>query len=275
MGKALWMALGLAVALSGCGSADTVATVGGEAISKEQFEAYLKFKRVPENDSARRAAALREYTERAALAKAIEDSGLLEKELTAAELEEFRKEMLISRYFQKFLDERVSDQAVESYYAQNADQFQEKKVHVAHILQRTHSKMSEEERKAKLTALQEAFSKLKTGADFAEVAKQYSEDKVSGGRGGDLGWMKEGAISPRFSEVIFSTAAGQISEPFETPFGYHVVKVIEGPMVVKRPIEAVKGDVRYQLRNQAKNAEMERLRKQVKVEIREQQQPKG
>jgi peptidyl-prolyl cis-trans isomerase C len=51
----------------------------------------------------------------------------------------------------------------------------------------------------------------------------------------------------------------QISEPFETAFGFHVVKLLEGPVVVKKPFEAVSGDIRYRLRNQAKDAELKRL----------------
>jgi peptidyl-prolyl cis-trans isomerase C len=56
-----------------------------------------------------------------------------------------------------------------------------------------------------------------------------------------------------------------VSEPFLTTFGYHIVKVLDEPRVVTRPFEAVKGDIRYKLRNQAKQAELERLKKQVNI----------
>ena len=48
-------------------------------------------------------------------------------------------------------------------------------------------------------------------------------------------------------------------EPFESPFGFHVIQVLEAPQVIRRPYEAVKGEIRYQLRNQYKEAEMKRL----------------
>ena len=57
---------------------------------------------------------------------------------------------------------------------------------------------------------------------------------------------------------------GEISEPIETPFGFHILKVLEGPLVVTQPLDAVKGDIRYQLRNKAKDAELKRLVAQVK-----------
>ena len=77
--------------------------------------------------------------------------------------------------------------------------------------------------------------------------------------------VKKGAIDPRFSEKIFSMEVDAVSEPFETAFGYHIVKLLEGEVTVKRPLEAVAGDIRYQLRNQAKQAELKRLLSEVKV----------
>lgn len=127
--------------------------------------------------------------------------------------------------------------------------------------------MGEPERQAKLTTAQDAYSQIKSGKDFAEIAKNYSEDKISAEKGGDLGWMKEGSIDKRFSKTIFEDLKeGELSEPFETPFGFHVVKVLEAPQVVKKPFDAVSGDIRYQLRSQAKKAELERLKAEIKIE---------
>ena len=248
------------LALSACGDkTPKLATVDGRTITQAQFDAYAKFKRLPIQDENKRTALVDQYLEREALASAIEKSNVLDKALTDAELNEFRKEMLISRYFEQYLRDQVSDQAVQNYYASHAKDYEEKKVHVAHILIRTKKNMSETERKAKLTTAQEVYSKISAGEDFAKVAADYSEDTISGKKGGDLGWMKEGAIDAAFSKKIFEMNPGDVSEPFETPFGFHVVKQLEAPTVVKRPFEAVKGDIRYQLRSQAKNAELKRL----------------
>jgi len=258
--------------LVGCGQkqetpkAENVATINDHPITEAQFEAYLKFKRVPAADEKRRRMLLDQYVEREALSAAVESENLLDRELIQAELNEFRKEMLISRYFEKFLKDKVTDEAVQNYYNTHAADYEQKMVHGAHVLIRTNSKMSEAERKAKLTTAQEAYSRIRAGKDFGEVAKQYSEDKVSAKKGGDLGWLKEGIIDPRFSQVLFGLEPGGVSEPFETAFGFHVVKLLEGPKMVKRPFSAVAGDIRYQLRNKVKQAEMERLLSKVKVE---------
>ncbi|HEY9198693.1 MAG TPA: peptidylprolyl isomerase [Gammaproteobacteria bacterium] len=253
--------------LSGCGQqGESIAKVNGDPISKEQYEAFLKFKRIPAAQDQRKADILDQYLEREALAAVIEKEGKLDNAITAAELNEFRKEMLISRYFEQYLGDTVTDQAVQNYYASHAEQYNENKIHVAHILLRTNSTMNDAERMAKRTAVQEAYSKIQAGEAFEKVAEAYSDDTLSAKKGGDLGWIKDGAIAPEFSKSAFALKTGEVSEPFETSFGYHIVKSIEGPTVVSRPFEAVSGNIRYQLRNEAKDAELKRLLGKVEIE---------
>ena len=257
--------LAATIMLSACSNDSNLATVGNKKISASEFDAYMKFKRIPTKDEKRKAAVLDQYLEREALAEAILNGDVLDAKLIEAELNEFRKEMLISRYFEKYLKEQVTDESTKIFYAANAKDYEIKKVQVAHILVRTRPDMDEAERKSKLTTLQEAYSKIKSGKEFAEIASTYSEDKISAKKGGDLGWLKEGAIDAKFSEVAFALKAGEVSDPFETPFGFHVVKLISEPKVIKRPFDAVKGNIRYQLRNMAKAAELKRLTASVKI----------
>ena len=259
------MILSFGLIMAGCSQEPGIATVNGKKISAAEFEAYLKFKRLPTKDEKRKETLLNQYLERQAMAMVIEKSDVLDQKLIQAELNEFKKEMLISRYFEKFLRDKITDQAVMNYYNANAKQYEERKIHVAHILFRTNSKMDENARKAKLTTANEAYSKIMSGSEFAEIAKTYSEDKISGKKGGDLGWLKEGAIDAKFNDKAFAMEKGKVSEPFETSFGYHIVKLLDGPTIVKKPFEAVKGDIRYILRNNAKDAELKRIMSEAKI----------
>ncbi|MCF6209888.1 MAG: peptidylprolyl isomerase [Gammaproteobacteria bacterium] len=244
----------------------SVAQVGSKKISQQEYDDYLKFKRVPAQDTDRSERLLDDYLEREAISAQVADSDYIDAQMAEVEVNEFRKQMLISRYFESYLNDRVSEEAVQNYYNTHKGEFQTEQVKVAHILIRTNDKMSEAERKARLTLAQEAYGKARTDKSFEELAEQYSEDKVSAKQGGVIGWIKRGAIDPVFSEKVFSLVVNEISEPFATPFGFHVVKVVEAARIVKTPYEKVKGDIRYRLRQEAKQAEWERLLSQVKIE---------
>lgn len=250
-----------------CGNSANIAKVNGEKITKKQFEAYVQFKRLPVQDEKRKAAFVDQYCKREALAGVIEKEDVLDDAMVNAELNEFKKEMLISRYFEKFLKDQVTDQAVSNYYNTHAAEFEKKKVHIAHILIRTNKMMSEIEKKAKLTTAHEAYTKIKENVPFAEIAEQYSEDTVTQKKGGDLDWINEGSINPTFSTIAFKLKKDEVSEPFETPFGYHIVKVLEEQKVINQPFDAVAGNIRYELKNKIKQAEMERLMSKTKIKI--------
>ena len=70
------------------------------------------------------------------------------------------------------------------------------------------------------------YGKLKSGENFAEAASQYSEDTGSAVNGGDLGWFGRGAMVSEFEQAAFSQPIGEIGEPVQSEFGYHIIQVI-------------------------------------------------
>ena len=95
--------------------------------------------------------------------------------------------------------------------------------HLRHILVRTNEVVSEEDARRKLLGLRE---RIVNGADFSELAKQYSDDP-SGSRGGDLGWIYPGDTVPDFERAYKSLKPMEVSEPMKTPFGWHLIQVLE------------------------------------------------
>lgn len=67
---------------------------------------------------------------------------------------------------------------------------------------------------------------LQNGSDFARIAQQFSTDTGSGSQGGDLGWFGRGAMVPEFEEAAFSQTIGEIGEPVQSQFGYHIIQVL-------------------------------------------------
>lgn len=268
--KKVVLIAGMAVILAACGNdADVVGKVNDRAVSATEFESYLNYKRIPLDDKARYQKELANYLEREGIADVILKEGKLDEERVNVEINEFKKQMVISRYMEKLLSEKVNEEAVRNFYASNSERYQSKKAHVAHILLRTNPKMSEEERQALLTRAHEVYSLASSSEEFAALAEKYSDDKLSAKNGGDIGWVQEGAIDPAFTKAAFELKQGEVSEPVATPFGFHVIKVIEEAQRVSQPFEAVRGNIRYELRQNAKQAEMERLQSGIKVEMSE------
>ena len=92
-----------------------------------------------------------------------------------------------------------------------------------HILMKLNEVVSEQEAKQKMDALKE---RLDNGEDFAELARQYSEDG-SANEGGTLGWVNPGDTVPEFEKAMNNLAPEEISEPIRTPFGWHIIQVME------------------------------------------------
>jgi len=81
---------------------------------------------------------------------------------------------------------------------------------------------------AKARARQHADSivaELRKGADFATAARRFSQDPATAEQGGDLGWFRRGQMVPEFDAVVFRMKPGVVSDPVETPFGFHIIQV--------------------------------------------------
>jgi peptidyl-prolyl cis-trans isomerase SurA len=95
--------------------------------------------------------------------------------------------------------------------------------HARHILIKVNEQTSESDAKAKIDRLRE---RLVAGASFEELARANSED-TSNARGGDLGWLSAGDTVPDFEHAMDRLAVNEISQPVRTPFGWHLIQVLE------------------------------------------------
>ncbi len=136
------------------------------------------------------------------------------------------------------------------------------KTHARHILIKTSEIVSEADAGNRMTQLKE---RLDNGANFAELARLHSEDG-SAAKGGDLGWLSPGDTVPEFERAMNTLKPGEISAPVKSPFGWHLIQVIERrsedvskerqTLMARQEIRARKADEAYenwlrQLRDQA------------------------
>jgi len=96
--------------------------------------------------------------------------------------------------------------------------------HARHILLKPDELSNKQDVKARLEQIRQ---RIKSGEEFAELARSNSSDKVSAAQGGDLGWISPGDLVPKFEEVMDDLEPGEISQPFQTQYGWHIVQVLE------------------------------------------------
>lgn len=114
-------------------------------------------------------------------------------------------------------------------------------VHASHILKLTRD-VPQEILPSQKAAIDSIYNVVAAGADFADVAMRESQDPGSAQRGGDLGWFGSGMTVAEFDSVAFALADGEISKPFTTPFGYHIIKRHEHRGV--EPLEQAKDKIK-------------------------------
>jgi peptidyl-prolyl cis-trans isomerase SurA len=98
------------------------------------------------------------------------------------------------------------------------------KTHVRHILIKQDASMTADEVSKQANNL---YQQIKSGKDFALLAKQYSLDVTSAVKGGDLGWVNPGELVPEFEKTMDALPAHQVSKPVKTVFGWHLIEVLE------------------------------------------------
>ncbi|OGA23166.1 MAG: molecular chaperone SurA [Betaproteobacteria bacterium RIFCSPLOWO2_02_FULL_67_26] len=98
-----------------------------------------------------------------------------------------------------------------------------RQTHARHILMKANELVPEAEARRRLVSLKE---RLDNKGDFADLARGHSED-ASNVRGGDLGWLSPGDTVPEFERAMDALAPGAVSEPVKTPFGWHLIQVLE------------------------------------------------
>jgi peptidyl-prolyl cis-trans isomerase SurA len=139
--------------------------------------------------------------------------------------------------------------------------------HVRHILLKTNELVSEAEARNRLLGLKE---RLENKADFAELARVHSEDS-SASRGGDLGWILPGDTVPEFERAMNNLKPGEISDPVRSPFGWHLIQVIErGTQDVSKERRrlAARQTLRARKADEAYQEWVRQLRDRAYVEVR-------
>lgn len=178
------------------------------------------------------------YGGKEALTAAVESSGLTMEDLT--------KEMEMYVTIEKLIgpDIEVTDEEIEAYFEENKESLaQTEQVEASHILTATKEEADE------------VAAKLADGGDFAELAKEYSTDTATAENGGELGSFGAGEMAAEFEEAAFAMEVDEISDPVETEYGFHIIKVTDKTEAAEANLEDSKEQIENLLFDQKLNAE--------------------
>jgi len=173
----------------------------------------------------------------------------------AERLQYWRRRALRDAYFDKSVRDAVSDADARKYYADQVSAAKpEEEVRARHILVESKDKA------------REIYEKIAHGSDFAQLARKNSKDPGSKDRGGELGFFTRGQKVPQFEEAAFKLKKGEVSEPFESQFGWHVVRLDDRRPRAAPAFEAVKDRVVAHMIHQKAQQIAQDLRGKAQIE---------
>jgi hypothetical protein len=167
---------------------------------------------------------------------------------------------------------RITEEAVETFYKNHPDEFT--KVRIAHILvlngdspvvpyADVKNRLPYAEARKKI---EEVHGKLKSGGNFEQLAKEYSEDRDNAQRGGDIGYVSKGQIDRTMEAAAFTLKPGEFSDIIGSLFGFHILKVVERNVT---PLNEARAQIRQNLMSDEVNRELEPKVKAAGVTIDE------
>ncbi|HLO25693.1 MAG TPA: peptidylprolyl isomerase [Geobacteraceae bacterium] len=202
-------------------------------------------------------------------ARELQKIGVDEKGL----LESTRRDLAIAYFVNTKIapDIKVSEKEIKKFYDQNPDKFrQDEQVRARHILIGVDNKAGIEAKKAAREKAEKLHKELEKGADFATLAKDNSTCP-SNRQGGDLGYFGKGKMVPQFEQAAFALEPGGLSNVVETPYGYHIIKLVDRKRAEEIPLTTARNKIENYLRVQKTNVAIETFvgeaRKNAKIDV--------
>ncbi|MBL8595310.1 MAG: peptidylprolyl isomerase [Devosia sp.] len=236
-----------------------VATIGDQTITEADLsfaaeDLQQELQQVPPEE--RRAFLVTVLIDMKVMAKAAKAAGMADTDLFKRRLQYLEERSLRRDYFTQKVAAAVTEETVKAAYDQFVKDFKPvEEVHARHILVAT-----EDEAKA-------VKAELDGGKPFEVLAMEKTTDPSGKQNGGDLGFFSKGMMVPEFEAVAFTLEPGKISDPVQSQFGWHIIKVEEKRMSSPPPIEQVQQQLGQQVMFKAFDESVAALKKDVKLDI--------
>lgn len=161
----------------------------------------------------------------------------------------------------------VTEDQIKAYYDKHPEQYSyPEQYHARHILILADEKAPAEIQDKAKNQIQELEKRIRAGEDFAELAKEYSQDG-SAAQGGDLGWFTANQMVAPFSAATAALKPGEVSSPVQTTFGYHLIKLEDKKLAGITPLADASDSIRTRLAQEAAVGKVQDALEQVQLAI--------
>jgi peptidyl-prolyl cis-trans isomerase C len=202
--------------------------------------------------------------------KALKQTGLTEALLR----QQTRDQLAVQKYVETQVISKapVSDQATKDFYDKNKDQIHSPdRMHLRHILVAVKNTATPAEKEKAKAKAEDLHKQIVDGADFAKLAAANSDDPTSKVRGGDLDWVSPGQAPPTLEKAAMALKPNEISPVVESPFGYHIIQLLERQAAAQVPYEQVKDRIGMMLKQkqaqESVQARIKELKAKSKVDV--------
>jgi peptidyl-prolyl cis-trans isomerase C len=238
--------------------AQNVAVVNGTAIPKSRADALVaQLVKQGQQDTPQLHEAVREeLVNREVLMQEAVREGIPNRADVKAQVAVAQQSVVLHSLIEDYVAKnKPSDAEVKARYDQLTKQAGGKEYHLHHIL-------VDNEQQAK-----DLIAKIKGGAKFEDLAKQFSKDPGSGKNGGDLDWANPKTYVPEFADAAEKLQKGQMTNtPVHTQFGWHIIRVDDIRDIAPPPLDQVKGQIVQQMQQEKLQAFEQNLRTKAKIQ---------
>ena len=235
-----------------------LATVGGQEITEGDLafaaeDLAAELQQIPADQQ--RAFLLTVLIDMKVMAQAARDEGLADGEDFTRRLSYLEDRALRSEFFGQMIQSSVTPEAIQETYEELVADFSaQPEVRARHILVETEEQAND------------ILAEIEGGKTFEDAASEYGTDGTAA-NGGDLGYFGPGMMVPEFEEAAFALEAGQISDPVQSQFGWHIIKLEDRRMSEAPPLEEVQQQVAQQVLYENFEELVGRLKEETEVVI--------
>lgn len=239
---------------------DVVVEVNGRKIYIYEFPLY-RMKGEPDRD------AIEEVIVKELFARQAEKMNLDEEPDVKGEISAYRRLVLAKKFEEKILEKEMKEENIRKFYEDNRALFTKKKILLSHILIRIPSNATPNQLAVAHSKAISIMNELKKGGDFSELARKYSDDRLTAQKGGVMGYVDVESLPKGIKDAVSEMKEGEVKGPIMTEFGYHIIKAGSPVTDEILPYEAVRNTAIAYLRAKVIAEMRDRLRKKAKIKL--------